>query len=227
MLQLVLGTLRQDGTPLDVQDASFRILGHLVSIPGSFMASERALFQEERAKLVLPTLNKNLEVLKGLTEFLDEYEDDPLASPELRCLVLWIRGLHSLQNRPLNESFNFLKQIIQNGLINRFDSDVQDANKATGLLVVLDVVELFVWHVERRVTSTTSAQLAIVGCQLMETIERKIPTDAAQLKKLVPKTNTCFEKVICGIIQLCLSIFNATAHVDHVTLMSKLHRTGS
>ena len=177
-----------------------KILIQIVGITGNFYIPNIEASKED---IILRTNNQYKEINQIISQFFDIAFKRDIFSGTSYCMSIWITALHILPKKEAHS--DYLKTLVQQAFINRFDIDVFDPNNFGNLLLVLDIIELFVTYNVLQANLEISKEINYLIIQLVSLAEDKIPTVGSQLfKKLQNSRNFAYEKVICSIIHLAL-----------------------
>jgi hypothetical protein len=205
---------------------SLRILGQFVCLPANFIPAEKTVQKEEGRSFALTHINRYLELRKAMSPFTDLVIKSNRFVGEEQGLCLWLSALFTLQNRPIEVQYAYLQDIIQYCFVNKFDKDIFEPKLFPTLLVILDIIELFVWAFAKRLDTATSTHLNTVMTKLMAIADDKLPLEGrTHYKKLAAGKNCGYEKVLCAIIELCLLIVNVNTNYDCVSVLPTLNRS--
>lgn len=192
----------------------FKITAQLVSLPFNFLGQDPSdKSQIEQAGVLIKKFNK---IQGNITTFLEFSLKEMKLSVELQCFCLWLCALNTLQNRPIPQRIQFLKEIIQLCFLRKSEGDSSEGNSLPTMLVILDIAELFIFSHETEIGITRSKDLSVIMYHLIAIAEEGIPSEPAQYKKYVSKKISGYEKVICSIIQLCILIANLIEDAEKV-----------
>lgn len=215
----ILTTLMKDSSiqkDKKVTKVCLRVISQIVSISSNFIAKEAEIIKEGKATYALATMNKYMEFQNKIKQLLDIDLKGLKLSNRGFCMYLWINALNKLESRSLHERYQYAQELVERTLSERFNVDLLEKGKGTVIFVILDIVELIVFSAPVGGDLAIAKRLSILLNTIIELIEDKVPSEAANYKKLNHKKGDEYEKVLCASIRLCLCISNILVDIDNV-----------
>lgn len=202
--------------------ASLIILSQIICISSNFISIEKEeeSKKEEKYSSALAIMHKYKEIHKLISPFNELVLKQNSFSGTLLNMSLWITGLDILQNVKIPGQIAFLKNLIALVLSTKLESDLFDQKKVGGLLVVIDLIEVFIWHLISVTDSMVNKAFKEISSTLILLAEQITTQENTSIaKKLFMIKNYGYEKVVCAIIQLCLIISNAIPDQYNVSII--------
>ncbi len=199
---------------------ALNIMAQIVSLPSNFVVLDEERWLKGRISVETLTLHgKYKEVQKDLSPFADLVWNQNVFPEEAKGMSMWVTALHYLQNFKGERHFEFMWLLVQQ-VLNRFDVDVFDKRRAPTLFVAIDILELFVWSHRSDPDDVQIGLMNSIQSQLIILADEKVPGEGSpQYKRLSTYKQYGYERIICGLVQLCLLMSASARESPNVKCM--------
>ena len=187
-----------------------RIIIQIISIIPNFVVAEKSLSNDEQS---LCSMISFVDLQSQMTSIFTTHIK---SNTENIGLFLWGSALNIIQNVSIPKHSAYFQTLIEG----YFVPDVRFRNSRFKKNCWID--DNFRYHryilsfIELHLEASTTEILDYLMRKLIAVADEKILVDKIQLKKLSIKKAGSLEMIICGIIQLCMSIANLTHKSDNV-----------